>query len=185
MPRNLDATLAADMASASWAPVILASLAFRSKTEYVWSGRGTLAWNGNSFTGVGSLGKIGAIGAGAADVAEDTTSVELSGIDADLLGESMTDCTPRGAVSIWLGSWLGAGLHGTPYLLFQGYMGQPTATPDIENFIISLQLQTSLAQLNRASCRRYTAADQRLYYPDDTAFNWVEIQNDLAERWGG
>jgi hypothetical protein len=185
MPRaNLDTTLATDMAAPNYQPVILASFAFRSKTEYVWSGIGDLVWSGNTFKGIGSLGTMGPIGGGAAGVEEPGTSVTLSGIDADLLGETMADVNPFGAVSIWIGSWLNGGLHGTPYLLWQGGMGAPLIVPDVQKFRIVLALQTKMAQLSRPTCRRYTAADQRLAYPDDTGFNWVEIQNDIAERWG-
>lgn len=184
MPRDIDSTLLADMGSESWQPVILASFAFRSKIEYYWTGRGTISWSGMNFTGIGTLGKLGTVGGGPAEVAEPGTTVEASGLDADLLGETLTDVQVGGSVSIWLGSWQNGALHGTPYLLWQGGMGQPAIVPDPKKFSIMIELQTRLAQLNRATCRRYTAADQRRYYPDDSGFNFVEIQNDIALIWG-
>ena len=48
---------------------------------------------------------------------------------------------------------------------------------------IALKLENRLVNLQRANMRRYTAADQNLYYPGDTAFNWVEILNDQALKW--
>jgi hypothetical protein len=184
MPRALDTTLAADMASPNFQPVVLASLAFRSQTVYYWNGRGNLVWNSMTFEGIGTLGRIGAIGAGSSDLAEMPTTLAASGLDANLLGETMTDIQMGAPVSIWLGSWLNGGLHGTPYLLFQGGMGQPAITADPQKFDIALTLQTKMAQLSRATCRRYTADDQRLFYPDDSGFNWVEILNDIALLWG-
>src|ERR1700728_4519175 len=107
MPRaNLDTTLAADMASPNWSPVILASLAFRSQTVKYWNGRGSLTWNSMTFDGIGTLGRIGSIGGGSGDVAETATSVEASGLDANLLGETITDIQIGAPCSLWIGSWL-------------------------------------------------------------------------------
>jgi hypothetical protein len=185
MPRaNLDTTLAADMASPSFSPVALAKLAFRSKTVYYWNGRGSLTWNGMTFEGIGTLGKLGAVGSGSADVVESGTSLEASGLDTNLLGESLTDVQMGAPATIWLGSWLNGVLHGTPYQLWQGGMGQPIVSADPQHFSIVLTLQTRMAQLSRATARRYTAADQRLYYPDDSGLAWVEILNDIALIWG-
>jgi hypothetical protein len=184
MPRDLDATLAADMAGPSFAPVVLAQFGFRSQTIGAWSGPGPLTWNGMTFLGIGTLGKIGPIGSGTAEVMENAAYVEMSGIDETMLGEALTDCQPNGRVKIWMGSWQNGALHGTPYLLWQGTMGQPQAVPDPGKFTLRLGLQTKMAQLSRPTCRRYTAADQRLYYPDDSAFNCVEILNDIALIWG-
>jgi hypothetical protein len=184
MPRTIDSTLMADMASPNFSPVILAMLAFRSETVYYWNGRGSLSWSGMTFAGIGTLGAIGSIGGGPAEVAEPGTWVEASGLDATLLGEAITDVQIGAPVKIWIGSWVNGALHGTPYLLWQGGMGQPVVTPDPEKFSIMLALQTRMAQLSRATCRRYTAADQRLFYSDDSGFNWVEILNDIALIWG-
>jgi hypothetical protein len=184
MPRDLDTTLAADLAGPNFQPVLLASLAFRSQTVHYWSGRGSLVWNGMTFEGIGTVGRMGAIGAGTAEVGETGTTLEASGLDANLLGETMTDIQMGAPVSLRLGSWQNGALHGTPYLLWQGGMGQPVITPDPQKFSIVLALQTRMAQLSRPTLRRYTAADQRLYYPTDTGFNWVEILDDIAVLWG-
>ena len=40
-----------------------------------------------------------------------------------------------------------------------------------------------LSNLMRASMRRYTSADQKLYYPGDTFFDQVEALNDQALLW--
>lgn len=184
MPRALDATLAAAMAAPNYQPVILAQFGFRSQTIGAWNGPCALTWNGMTFLGIGTLGKISPIGSGSAEVMESGAYVELSGVDETMLGEALTDCQPSGPVSIWLGAWQNGALLGTPYLLWTGTMGQPQPMPDPEKFTIRLELQTKMAQLSRPTCRRYTAADQRLYYPDDCGFNWVEILNDIALIWG-
>jgi hypothetical protein len=73
---------------------------------------------------------------------------------------------------------------GTPYPLFVGLVDKPIVTPGLNEITIALGLETRLTNLQRANARRYTAADQRLYYPDDSAFQWVEQLNDQALKWG-
>jgi hypothetical protein len=41
-----------------------------------------------------------------------------------------------------------------------------------------------MANLQRATNRRYTAADQRSYFPLDSGLNWVEVLSDIALLWG-
>jgi hypothetical protein len=185
MPRNIDPVLLAALSGPNPWPVHLVQLTFRSQTCYAWSGLGTLSWNGNNFLGVGSLGELGDFKE-ASEVRADGTSVELSGIDPIYLGESLTD--------IWLGApayrWLSAvtpgtrTLIGTPYLLFAGQVDKPTIYTGPEKMTISLALETRLINHTRAANRRYTANDQHSNgYPDDTGFNWVERDNDIALRW--
>jgi hypothetical protein len=41
-----------------------------------------------------------------------------------------------------------------------------------------------MVYLQRASNRRYTAADQAINYPNDSAFAHVEEEQDVALLWG-
>jgi len=190
---NYDSTMAAAIATGNWSPIIFCSLAFRSETVYVWSGFGNLSWNGQTWVGVGSIGKIALGGDQGGGVSAQGATVGVSGIDGVLLGEILTDLLPNGAAGLWLGAFINGAIAGTPYQIFGGYLGQseiiPGApTPDqpdaVNLFTLSLSLENALKQLNRPTKRRFTAADQRMYYPDDSGFNYVEVQNDVAEVWG-
>jgi len=184
MPRELDSTLEAAMQASLVYPVRMAMLTFRSETKYIWSGPGDLVWDAQTYTGVGSLGSVGAINEGI-EINADGTSVTLSGIDPVLLAECLTDIQPGAPAMIWLGFVTPqCVLIGTPYLQFSGCVDVPVVTPGTDAISISLALESRMLDLGRASCRRYTSADQRLYYPTDTAFGWVEQLNDLALVWG-
>ena len=74
----LDPVLLAEMSKDSWCPVHLFMLVFRSSVQYVWSGSGTLTWNGHDFLGVGSLGAVGDVKE-SSEVRADGTSVTLGG----------------------------------------------------------------------------------------------------------
>lgn len=183
MPRQLGA-MTTTVAQNQVRPAFLCTLAFKSGTRYVWSGVGDLVYAGNTYKGVGNFGAIGQVTEGT-DIQAYGTTVTLSGIDADLLSESMTDIQLGAAAKIFLAFLDATGaIIGVPYALFAGVVDKPTIVPSIDKISITLNLESKLTNLQRASNRRYTAADQQLYYPGDTFFNWVEILNDLALKWG-
>ncbi len=98
--------------------------------------------------------------------------------------ETLTDIQQGAPASLWFGLMSGGALIGTPYLIFSGIVDQPSVEIDTQTMTFTLALENKMSNLVRATCRRYTAADQRIYYPDDIGFNWVEILNDIALRWG-
>ncbi len=184
MSRNISSPMLAELTGNQIAPCFLAIITFRSATEYVWTGPCPLTWNGNTFTGIGSLGKISPVAEGV-DINAEGMTLSLSGIDPALLAESVTDVQVGAPVTVYFALVDGSlNIIGTPYPLFVGQVDQPSITPGTEDITISLKCESRLSDLQRANQRRYTSADQRLYYPDDIGFSWVEILNDQALRWG-
>lgn len=100
------------------------------------------------------------------------------------LYDVLTDVQLGAPAKIWFGLMANGSLIGSPYLIFSGLVDQPSLEVDAQTLTISLALESRMSDLARPSGRRYTAADQRLRYPDDTGFNWVETLNDIALRWG-
>lgn len=103
---------------------------------------------------------------------------------ASLLYEALNDVRLGGPVKIWYGLMANGALVGTPYLIFKGTVDKPSVKVDDKSASITLACENRLVDLQRANQRRYTAADQKLAYPTDMAFNWVETLNDIALRWG-
>jgi hypothetical protein len=184
MSRNISTPMLAGITSSFIRPAIMADLTFRSGTQYVWTGPIDLVWNAQTYRGIGSLGTVGNIAEGT-QVRADGTSISLSGIDPALLSDSLNDIQV-GAPAVLYFALVDATLTiiGTPYVIFRGKVDKPTINPGLETFTISLALESPLTNLQRPNLRRYTSADQRLYYPDDTGFAWVELLNDIALRWG-
>lgn len=184
MARLLDSTYAAALAAGTIRPFRAVQIGFRSQTVYAWSGVGPLVWNGNTFQGVGSLGNISAVQEGIGTQASGVT-LELSGIDATLFGECMTDVQQGATARIWRGLVdETCSLIGTPYQLFRGQTDAPSFSLSGQEMKIALALESRIVNLQRSSSRRYTGADQRLSFPTDSAFGWVEQLNDLAVVWG-
>lgn len=183
MSRNIDPSFAAALSSGLIQPFFMAQLTFNSQTEYVWTGAGNLVYNSQTYLGVGSFAKIGAIQEGT-DVQAYGTSVTLSGIDPILLAECMNDIKPGAPAKLWFGGLSNGLIVGVPYLLFSGTMDQPSVSVGVDTISINLALESRMMNLSIPSNRRYTSADQRLQYPTDTGFSWVEQLNDLALSWG-
>jgi hypothetical protein len=103
-----------------------------------------------------------------------------------LIQEAMSDYKLGGSAKVWFGLLQGGGLNfiGSPYLLFSGQVDQPSIELDTNTGTLTIDLENRLTNLFRPTSRRYTTADQHIEYPDDTGFNWVEVLNDIALRWG-
>lgn len=183
MSRNLDATFQAAMLENQAWPVFLADLTFRSGSAHAWTGIGDLTWNGNTYSGVGSLGRCPGVSEGVSVQAQGT-SVMLSGIDSSLLADCLTDIQIGAPVTLWFGAFKNGALVGTPYKWFAGGVDKAPIHTGPKTITIVLNVENRMRLLQRATNRRYTAADQRRTYPSDTAFDWVEILNDVALRWG-
>jgi hypothetical protein len=176
--------MVAAITSAAIVPALLFSIAFRSQTSHVWSGVGPFAYGGNTYVGAGSLGKVGIVGE-STEVRSDGMTVTLSGIDATLLGECMTDIQIGAPAALYLACLdQNNEVLGTPYRIFGGTVDKPTFDIGTPTISITLALENRLSDLQRASNRRYTAADQQIQHSTDTAFAWVEQLNDEALRWG-
>lgn len=101
-----------------------------------------------------------------------------------MLQEALGDVRLGAPAKIWFGLMNNGALLGVPYLVFSGLVDKPSVHIGLDTLSITLALENRLVNLQRANQRRYTSADQKLYYPDDMAFNWVESLNDIALRWG-
>jgi hypothetical protein len=116
-----------------------------------------------------------------------TANVSVQGsvpISSALLNESLTDIQIGAPAQIYFGLFQNGALLGTPYLAFGGQVDQPNPKIGTDTVTIALALENRLSNLQRASQQRYTAASQQLTYPQDTAFNFVEQENDIADVWG-
>ena len=183
MPRNISSPMLAALTSNLIRPAFAAIITFKSQTVYVWSGVGNLLYNGNTYLGIGDFGKIGSVVEGS-DVQAYGTTITLSGIDPTLLSESLTDIQIGAPATLYFILLDGNGsIFGTPYPLFIGTVDKPTLDIGTETLSITLNLENRLSNLQRANMRRYTSADQNIYYPDDCAFNWVEQLSDQALKW--
>lgn len=182
MPRNLPAAMVTAIEGNAPQPCFLLDLQLASGTVHAWTGVGSIVWNGNTYTGLGSFAGVGAIQEGV-QVRADGTSVTLSGIDTTLLNDSLSDIQVNAPATLWLGAFSNGAILAAA-VAFKGVVGAPAIAVGPKTITIQVALETKMSNLKRATNRRYTTADQMYYHPDDSGFNWVETLNDVALRWG-
>jgi hypothetical protein len=182
MPRNLPSPMLSEIGANAIQLCWLVDLALISGVVHIWSGMGSVVYNGNTYLGVAKLGAVGEISE-SSEVKADGVTIQLSGIDPALMTDSLDDIQ-QGAPATVLFATFSEGAISAAYLAFAGTVDQPSTNIGPEAITIALQLENKMANLQRASNRRYTMSDQRNYYPDDIGFSWVEILNDIALLWG-
>lgn len=183
MPRNIDPTMLAALGDANIRPAFFASITFASKTEYIWTGAGDYLWNSQTWKGIGDAASIGTYAEGT-DVTANGITVTLSGINNDLLGESLTDIQLGAPATIYF-ALLDDNMNiiGTPTVFFGGIVDKPAIHIGTDTSTIALSLETNFIRLQQGQRLRYTSADQRRLVPGDSGFDFVEKMNDIAIIW--
>jgi len=105
--------------------------------------------------------------------------------ETSLVYEALNDVRLGAPAKIWFGFLKPDGtLAGVPYLIFKGSVDQPSVKLDPLGSSIALALESRMVNLQRASNRKYTSADQHLDYPNDMGFSWQEILQEISLKQG-
>lgn len=183
MSRALTSGVASSIASQAVYPAFFVSCAFANETIHVWSGIGSITWNGQTWLGVGSLGGISPIGESSGVEAQGIT-LTLSGIDSQWLNDCMEHLTTSGKAQVYLALFNSAGaMIADPYPAYVGLMDQPIIDLGAETVTISIAVENRLSDLNRARGGRLTDQDQRQRHPNDQGLLYVSVLQDTFINW--
>lgn len=185
MPRSgLTSGQLAAIESANLRPAFFVEAHFVNGPIYVWSGRGSITWNAQTWLGVGTLGTISTIEEGSGVEAKGIT-LSMSGIDSSLLGEVMLEFQVGLPCIVRLGLFdTNGALIDDPIIAWSGRMDQPTVDVDGQTCTISINCENRLVEMNVAVDRRYTNEDQQLDYPGDRGMEFVSSIQDVTIYWG-
>jgi len=184
MSRNLTTGMANGISASTVRPILLFEAEF-SETAYIWSGLGTLSWNGHDWLGFGSLISVSAI--------EETDSIEARGITirvagapADQIDIALTELRASKSGIIRLALDDGAGnIVSTPKIIFRGRLDIGVIDDgDPKSPIIELQYESELIDLERAREWRYTDEHQKLLHDGDRSLRHVASLADKVIYWG-
>lgn len=165
-------------------PAFFVSAAFATTTLYLWTGRGSVDWNGHTWIGVGTLGSVASIEEGGNVEARGTT-ITMSDIDATALADVLTELRQGLPVTVYLALFDATpALIANPVNAFQGRMDEPTIDVDGTSCTISINCESRLMDLNVPAERRYTNEDQQRDYPGDRGFEWVNSIQEVTLYWG-
>jgi hypothetical protein len=184
MPRDMSAGFLDAITSQKIRPALFVEAHFVSGPSYLWSGLGTISWNGHDWLGVGSLGSISTIEEGAAVSAKGITLM-LSGIDASLLAGVLLEFQVGLPCLVYLGLFDSAdNLIADPIISWAGRMDQPTIELDGQTATISINCENRLVEMNVPVDRRYTNEDQKRDHPEDRGLEFVASIIDAMVYWG-
>lgn len=184
MTRNLTSEMAAAISAPVVRPILLFEAEF-SETAYMWTGLGTLAWNGHDWLGIGGMIEISPI--------QETDSIEARGIAVKVSGcpQNMVDealgelrTSRSGIVRLALDDGVG-GLVANPKIIFRGRLdyadidGEDPGKP-----VINLRYENELIDLKRAREWRYTDAHQIALGNGDRSLRYIASYADLMIYWG-
>ena len=86
MPRAMSSDMLAAVKASELQPALFVEAYFVTGPIHVWSGYGTIQWNGHAWAGIGTLGGVSTIEDGASVEAKGIT-LTMSGIDPALVAD--------------------------------------------------------------------------------------------------
>jgi len=163
-----DITAATETASSSDTvnAAYIVEMEFDAGTVRLWSGIGSLSWDGQSWDGVGELGGISSIQEEAGAVSTGI-SLELSFNDTDILDDILNEDYQGRSVRVWLAFFDSSmAIVDDPVQVFGGLM------------------DSWLRVLERKTSRTRTDQDQDRRYSGDRGFEHVPQIQDKPIIWG-
>jgi hypothetical protein len=184
MARALTSAMLAAIAGGTLRPVFFYEGEFSGGTVRLFTGHGTLVWDGETWTGDSGLLRINSI-AEAGDLAAVNFSVGLAGEVTSLLAAALAQVRRGLPGKVWLGLFDDSGaLIADPFLCFAGRADRPDIVPDPQNCSVSVAYESRLIDAGRRRERRYTSEDQQIDYPGDLGFDYVPSLQDTVLTWG-
>jgi hypothetical protein len=184
MARDLTADFKVEIEGRLVRPIIFVFLDFVADPVYIWSGVGTVSWNGHTWLGVGNLGGVSAVQETADTIAQNIT-LSLSGIPTEYLSDVIEAVQQNTDVQVWFGFLADDNsIVADPYQVFWGHIDVPTVTEGADTSTVSITCENPLIDLQRSANRRYTPDDQKIDYPTDKGFEYVASIQEWDGTWG-
>jgi hypothetical protein len=157
---------------------------FPSGRIRLWTGWGDITINGNTFTGVGTLGEVSATPDRSQLVAE-RKSYKLSGVDPSLVPESdIDDCFGRSVIE-YFGFLTESGqLVATPEINWEGRIDGINRLDSAEPYI-QVQAENRMVLLDRPNGWRYTHEHQQQFFAGDDGLKLIPSTITAEITWGG
>jgi hypothetical protein len=181
MTTDVGTAIAADLLL----PAFFLVATFTTGPVYLWTGNYPIVWNSHTWLGVGTLGGISVIEEGS-DVQAKGITLTLSGFDATLLPDVLTEFQLGAPVTVYVGFFnpISLALITSPIIAWAGRMDQPTIDVDGKSAAIGINCESRLIDLNTPVDRRYTQDDQQLVAPGDLGFSFQAGIQEVTIYWG-
>ncbi len=174
------------------------------QTLRLWTGVGSLVFEGKTWVGTGQLLNVTAIEE-TSDISVRGATLTLSGVPSEVISLALTEPYHGRVCNIYFGLFQKGELlkedgayillqDGSKIMLedqktslteiFSGYMDQMNISESADTSTIELKVENKLIDLERQRVARYTSAFQKQKYPNDKGFDFVESLQDQKLVWG-
>lgn len=185
-------------------PFFAIELLFDTTPIYLWTGYGTLVFEGTSYVGTGNLLDVSSIEE-TTEIAVRGATLTLSGINSEVISLALQSQYQGRVCKIYFGMFARGSLlqeSGSYILLedggkinleiqetgltqiFSGYMDEMNIDEGADFGTIELKVENKLVDLERSRTRRYTSEYQKSVYPGDLGLEFVESLQDKEVVWG-
>jgi hypothetical protein len=173
----------AETEAETYAPFAMVRLDLPSGTVRFFSGIGEQEWDGETWTGAGNLGVIGAI-EGSTELRAGTLQIGLTGLDATIKADALDSLTRGSEVYVYMGFFdVATGdIVVDPWLAFFGEVDQATISETDQGVDIMVTCLDGVGAMLRRTEHRRTSADQEAMFAGDSVFEFVADQPVL--NWG-
>lgn len=180
---DVGAAMLAELSADKMTGIPLVFLDIKNDPVYVWGGIGDLLWDGQTWTGVGDLGRIGPV---TSDATGSVPNLELAllGIDSDLLVSAKSTLFSGRTARVYFGCFDDSlALVDEPALFFAGRMSTMPVF-DGPDAGISITIESRLASMaaNRPAFR--TDEDHQRRHAGDRFFDAVSSVASKTIFWG-
>lgn len=181
--RTISADMVSEVTTAQLSPILMAELNF-TPPVYLWTGYGTLTYNGIGYLGLGTLGTISPVQE-TTDLSARGISMQLSGVPTALVYEALTDDYQGRACSVMFGALSPtAGLVASPITVFSGRMDVMQLSDDGQTSQITMTAENKLIDFKRTREIRYTDEEQQRLYSGDLGLEFVNAIQEKTIYWG-
>jgi hypothetical protein len=184
MARALSAAMLAAIVTGDLRPVFFYEGEFTGGWLRLFSGYGTMSWNGYTWTGDAGMMQITDIQE-VSELQAINFTVSLNGEMPAVISAALSQVRRGKPGSVWLGLLDSSGaLLADPFLCFKGRADKPSIIPDPSHATVSVAYESRLIDGARRRERRYTSEDQQIDHPGDLGFDYVPSLQDAVFTWG-
>lgn len=179
MARSVNSALLTALTSTEVEPYFAVEFNLDNAPIRLWSGYGDKTIGGSSYTGSGNLLSITGLEE-VNDISAKSVTITLSGIPSDLVSMALAENYQRRSCTIYFGTRDTA----TPIEVFSGLLNKMTIDDTGEQSSISVNIDSKLIRLERASNWRYTDASHQARNDGDDFFSYVAALQDVKVTFG-
>lgn len=183
--RDLTAEFITHLTAARNRPAFFYEGVFVGFTLQLWSGIGSIVWDGKTWLGNGWLQPFKGIEE-SDDLGSTGMEITLAGVPQSLISTMLGSAMQNANGKLWFGFIDDAGdVVDAPYLMFHGRLDVPTIDDKADGPIIQISYESKLIDLDRSQEFRYTPESHKIFNPTDRGFEYTaQLAKGWKNQWG-